>query len=155
MSAASSGTGAKSIRLVSRDILDANTPNWHDPTVSGDAAHGANVKHYVYDDQNPRNFYVYPGVAGNSYIEIVYSANPSTVTQSGNLSVPDIYANAVMDYVLFRAYTKESEFAANANRAQTHYQLFVGTLTGKSQLDLVTSPNSTSGMMPTQQQMAV
>ena len=41
MSAASGGTGKRSVRLVSREILDAQTPDWHDPTVSGDAAHTA------------------------------------------------------------------------------------------------------------------
>jgi len=142
MSAASNGTGARSIRLVSREILDAQTPSWHDPSVSGDAAHTNIVKHYVYDEQNPRNFYVYPGVSGNSYVEIVYSANPATVAQNGNLGVPDIFANAIADYALFRAYTKDAEYAGNNQRASTHYALFVNSVTGKAQIDVVTSPNT-------------
>lgn len=142
MSAASSGTGKRSIRLVSREILDSQTPDWHDPTVSGDAAHTSIVKHYIYDESNPRNFYVYPGVAGNAYVEIVYSANPATVAQSGNLSIPDIFANAVTDYVLFRAYTKDAEYAGNNQRASTHYNLFINSVTGKGQIDVITSPNS-------------
>jgi len=156
MSAASGGNGARAIRIVDRDILDSNTPDWHNPSVSGDAAHGASVKHYVYDEQNPRNFYVYPGVASGSnvYCEIVYSSNPATVAASDNLGVPDIYANAVMDYVLFRAYTKDAEFAANAQRASTHYQLFTGTVTGKSQIDFITSPNSENITMAPPQQAA-
>ena len=107
MSAASNGTGKRSVRLVSREVLDAQTPDWHDPTVTGDAAHTAIIKHYIYDEANPRNFYVYPGVSGNSYLEIIYSANPSAVTQSDNLDIPDIYANAVMNYVLYMAYMKD------------------------------------------------
>jgi len=141
MSAASGGTGKRSVRLVSREVLDAQTPDWHDPTVSGDAAHTAVIKHYIYDEQNPRNFYVYPGVAGNSFIEIIYSSNPSTVAQADNLSIPDIFANAVMDYVLFRAYTKDAEYAGNNQRASTHYNLFIASVTGKAQIDAITSPN--------------
>lgn len=141
MSAASNGTGKRAVRLVSRDILDSQTPNWHDPTVAGDAAHTNIVKHYVYDEQNPRNFYVYPGVSGNAYVEIVYAANPATVTQSGNLSIPDIFANAVADYTLFRAYTKDAEYAGNNQRASTHYNLFINSVTGKGQIDIITSPN--------------
>lgn len=141
MSAASNGTGKRAVRLVSRDILDSQTPNWHDPTVTGDAAHTNIVKHYVYDEQNPRNFYVYPGVSGNAYVEIVYAANPATVTQSGNLSIPDIFANAVADYTLFRAYTKDAEYAGNNQRASTHYNLFINSVTGKGQIDIITSPN--------------
>lgn len=142
MSAASGGTGKRAVRLVSREILDSQTPDWHDPTVSGDAAHTNIVKHYVYDEQNPRNFYVYPGVAGDSYVEIVYAANPSTVGQSDNLSIPDIFANAVTDYTLFRAYTKDAEYAGNNQRASTHYNLFINSVTGKGQIDVITSPNT-------------
>lgn len=154
MSAASSGTGKRAIRLVSREVLDSQTPDWHDPSVSGDAAHTAIVKHYIYDEADPRNFYVYPGVAGNSYVEIVYSANPATVAQNANLNIPDIFANAVTDYVLFRAYTKDAEFAGNASRAGTHYNLFINSITGKGQIDVVTSPNSdlpTNVTLPSQQ----
>jgi hypothetical protein len=142
MSAASGGTGKRAVRLVSRDILDSQTPDWHDPSVSGDAAHTNIVKHYVYDEQNPRNFYVYPGVSGSSHVEIVYSANPATVTQSGDLSIPDIFANAVADYTLFRAYTKDAEYAGNNQRASTHYNLFINSVTGKGQIDVITSPNT-------------
>ena len=144
MSAGSGGTGKRSVRIVSREILDAQTPDWHDPTVSGDAAHTTIIKHYVYDEANPRNFYVYPGAgdSSSSHIEIVYSANPSTVALSGDLSIPDIFANAVLNYVLYMAYMKDAEFAGNAQRASNHYQLFVASVTGKAQVDLLTTPNS-------------
>ena len=142
MSAASGGTGKRSVRLVSREILDAQTPDWHDPSVTGDAAHTNVVKHYVYDEQNPRNFYVYPGVSGNAYLEVVYSANPATVTASDNLSVPDIFANAVMNYVLYMAYMKDAEYAGNQQRASSHFQLFTASVTGKAQIDVVTNPNT-------------
>jgi len=144
MSAASGGTGKRSIRLVSREILDAQTPDWHDPTVSGDAAHGSVVKHYMYDEQDPRNFYVYPGVSGSAYIEIVYSSNPTTVTASDDLSIPDLYANAVMNYVLYMAYMKDAEYAGNSQRAANHFQLFTASVTGKAQVDLITTPNAES-----------
>ena len=141
MSAASSGTGKRSVRLVDREVLDAQTPDWHDPTVSGDAAHTTIVKHYIYDEANPRNFYVYPGVAGNAYLEIIYSANPVTVAQSGSLSIPDIYANAIMNYVLYMAYMKDAEYAGNAQRASSHFQIFTAAVTGKGQIDAITNPN--------------
>lgn len=148
MSAASGGTGKRSIRIVSNEMLDSQTPDWHDPAVTGDAKHTNIVKHYVYEEQNPRNYYVYPGVAGNAYVEIVYSANPSTVTLSGNLSIPDIFANAVMNYVLYMAYMKEAEYVGNSQRAANHYQLFVVSVTGKAQIDTATTPNTQITPMP-------
>ena len=112
MSAASSGTGKRSVRIVDREVLDAQSPDWHDPTVAGDAAHTTIVKHYVYDDANPRNFYVYPGVAGSAYLEIIYMA-----------------------------YMKDAEYAGNAERATTHYTLFTNSVMGKGMIDTGTSPN--------------
>ena len=141
MSAASSGTGKRAVRLVDREVLDAQTPDWHDPTVTGDAAHTTIVKHYIYDEANPRNFYVYPGVAGSSYVEIIYSSNPATVAQNANLSIPDIFANAVMNYVLYMAYMKDAEYAGNAQRASSHFQIFTTSVTGKGQIDAITNPN--------------
>ena len=141
MSAASGGTGKRSVRLVDAEVLNSQTPDWHDPTVSGDAAHTNIVKHYVYEEANPRNYYVYPGVSGSAYLEIIYSANPTTVAQNGNLSIPDIFANAVMNYVLYMAYMKDAEFAGNADRANNHFQLFTASVAGKGQLDAITNPN--------------
>lgn len=149
MSAASSGVGKRSVRLVQREVLDAQTPDWHDPTVTGDAAHTSIVKHYVYDEQNPRNFYVYPGIEGDAYLEIIYSANPSTVAQGDNLDIPDIYANAVMNYVLYMAYMKDADYAGNNQRAASHFQIFTTSITGKGQVDALTTPNVPT-MMPRQ-----
>jgi hypothetical protein len=148
MSAASGGTGKRSVRLVQREVLDAQTPDWHDPLVSGDAAHTSVVKHYIYDEQNPRNFYVYPGVSGSAYLEIIYSANPSTVGQGDNLDIPDIYANAVMNYVLYMAYMKDAEYAGNNQRAASHFQIFTTSVTGKGQVDALTTPNMSNAVAP-------
>ena len=141
MSSASNGTGKRAVRLVDREVLDAQTPDWHDPTVAGDAAHTAVVKHYIYDESNPRNFYVYPGVNGAAYLEIIYSSNPAAVAEVDNLSIPDIFANAVLNYVLYMAYMKDAEYAGNQQRASSHFQLFTASVTGKGQIDAITNPN--------------
>ena len=141
MSAASNGTGKRAVRLVDAEVLNGQTPDWHDPTVSGDVAHTDVVKHYIYEESNPRNFYVYPGVSGNAYLEIVYSSNPTAVAQADNLSIPDIFANAVLNYVLYMAYMKDAEYAGNQQRASSHFQIFTASVTGKGQIDAVTNPN--------------
>ena len=141
MSAASGGTGKRAVRLVDAEVLNGQTPDWHDPTVAGDAAHTNIVKHYIYEESNPRNFYVYPGVSGAAYLEIIFSSNPTTVAQGGNLSIPDIFANAVMNYVLYMAYMKDAEYAGNSQRANSHFALFTNSVTGKGQIDAITNPN--------------
>ena len=144
MSAASnSATGKRAIRIVNVDILNTQEPDWNDPTVSGDAQHGTVVKHYIFDEDDPKNYYVYPGVNGNAYVEIVYSKIPTDLSSaSSNLDIDDIYGNAVIDYVLFRAYQKDSEYAGNAQRAQTHYQLFLNCIGQGMQAQELLSPNN-------------
>ena len=136
-------TGKRAIRIVNVEILNTQEPDWNDPTVSGDAAHGTVVKHYIFDEDDPKNFYVYPGVSGNAYVEVVYSDSPTDLgNTSATISVDDIYANAIMDYVLFRAYQKDSEYAGNAQRANQHYQLFLNCIGQGNQASMMLDPNN-------------
>ena len=139
---ANNSTGGRAIRLVSWDILDTQDPDWHNPTVTGDATHGTTPKHYLFVENDPLNFYVYPGVAGNAYIELVYSQRPTDLANtSAIIAVPDNYSNSIIDYCLFRAFTKDAEFAGNAQRAATHYQLFAVSVQGKAQIDALIKPD--------------
>jgi len=139
---ASSSTGARSIRVVTEDSLNSTEPNWHDPTVTGDAVHGTSVKHYIFDGDDPRKFYVYPGVAGNAFVEVVYSKNPTSIGAASTLiQVDDIFANALMNFVLYRAYLKDAEFAGNQQRAGNHYQIFTQSLARGQIVQQAMEPN--------------
>ena len=145
MSDASGGaTGKRAVRIINVDILNTQEPDWNDPSAaSGDAAHGTVVKHYIFDDDDPRNFYVYPGVNGNAYVELVYSASPTDLANtSATISVDDIFSNAIIDYVLYRAYMKDAEYAGNAQRASQHYQLFTASIGQGAQAQTVLDPNN-------------
>ena len=143
MSDASGGaTGGKAIRLVARDILDTQEPSWHDPTVTGDATHGTTPKHFMFDENDPLNYYVYPGVAGNAYVEIIYSQRPTDLANtSATIAIPDNYSNALIDYCCFRAFMKDAEFAGNQQRAGAHYQTFTVSVSGKAQIDALIKPD--------------
>jgi hypothetical protein len=137
-----SATGGRAIRIVDFDILNTQEPNWNDPTVTGDAAHGTIVKHYAFDQDDPRKYYVYPGVSGNAYVEIVYSKTPDDFSStSATLDIDDIFANAVVDFVLFKAYLKDSEYAGNAVRANQHYALFNNSLGQSTAASNISNPN--------------
>lgn len=129
--AAATGT-KRAVRMVNREILDAQTPGWHSITGAVDALH------FVYDPRDPKTFYVYPPALATTQLDIVYAAYPTDVTEpadgalytavTGSISLPDIYGNALLDYVLARCFMKDSEYAGNAQRAQAHYQLFATAL---------------------------
>jgi len=135
-------TGGRAIRLVAWDILDTQDPDWHNPTVTGDATHGTVPKHFLFDEDDPLNYYVYPGVAGSAYIELVYSQRPTDLSAaSSTIAIPDNYSNALIDYCLFKAFMKDAEFAGNQQRAASHYQIFTISVSGKAQIDALIKPD--------------
>lgn len=128
-----SGSNQRAVRMTTHAILDSQIPNWQGLTGVTE------ILHYTYDPRNPKVFYVYPPAASSgASVEIVYSAYPTDIAEpadgaqytaiSGTISIPDIYANPLADYVLYRAYTKDTEFAGNAARAQAHYGAFTAAL---------------------------
>ena len=126
---ATDATGKRAVSKVNLDVLNSEEPSWHDPTVTGKAAHGTVIKHYLFDERDPRKFSVYPGVAGSAYVEVVYSKNPTNISAATDvIQVDDIFANALINFVLYRAYLKDAEFAGNLQRASNHYQLFFQSL---------------------------
>jgi len=141
---ASAGTN-KAVRMVAREVLDAQIPNWYGLTGELD------VVHFTYDPRDPKTFFVYPPALTTTRVDITYSAFPSDVSEpaagstyddvSGNLDLPDIYGNVVTDYILYRAYSKDSEYAGNAQRAQAHYGAFANALNIEVQ--------GTTGVAPT------
>lgn len=142
----------KAVRLVPRQILDAQTPGWH--AIPGTV----DILHYMYDARDPKTFYVYPPALATAQLEIMYSAVPTDIVEPidgalfsdvlGSITLPDIYANSLLDYMLYRAYSKDSEFAGNATRAQAHYGAFIASMTAEMQATLAVQPKMKPGMTP-------
>lgn len=130
-------TPGNSIRAVSREILDTQVPNWHASTPS------ATVKHFVYTPLDSKTYYVYPPqpASGQGYVELVYVAAPTDAVSGGVITLDDIYVTALISYILFRAYSKDAEYANNATLAATYYQQFQGLLQGKVTAEAASNPN--------------
>lgn len=121
-------------------------PDWHAQVGSID------VQHFIFDPKLPKEFLVYPPALATSEVEIVYSSvpTPHTLTDSQlssaataeTLKLDDVYANAILDYVLYRGYSKDASYAGNAQRASQAYTAFSNSLGMKSQVDGATAPVS-------------
>jgi len=145
----------RAIRMCAREILDAQSPGWHNLS-------GVNeIVHFMFDPRDPKVFYVYPpAAASGAAVDLVYSALPTDITEpaagtdfaavTGNISVPDIYSNALQDYVLYRAYTKDSQYAGNEARAQARYAAFANALGIEIKATVAVAPNAAGN--PNQQQ---
>lgn len=125
----------RAVRLVSRSVLDRFDPNWHSAPAKTEAAN------YLYDVQEPTIFWVYPPNDGRGMLEVSYSAKPAVITkESESLSVQPVYQPAVLDYVLFRACSKDSEYAPGIQLAQGYMASFMASVTGKTAVEDVNSP---------------
>lgn len=135
------------IRLIKRKILDEQLPAWH--SEAGNAV----VKHFMFDDRDPKHFYVYPPqpAATPGYVEVIYSSAPTTIAAGGDISIDDVYANALLDYILYRAYSKDADYAANNQRALGHYQAFQQSMRAKDAAELLNDPENEARAMPQQQ----
>lgn len=101
------------------------------------------VEHFMVDEREPRAFHVYPPSDGTGHLEVVYSASPpDPATDNEALALDGVYLAAMVDYVLYRAYSKDSDVSANTARAVAHYQAFGEALGLKTQNVAQYSPNN-------------
>lgn len=122
----------RAVQMVDRRILDDQTPGWHSLTGVTE------ILHYTYDPRVPTEFFVYPPAGTGVVLVGAYSVNPTDIAEpangslytavTGNIAVIDALANCLQDYILYRAYTKDSEYAGNGTRAQAHYNSFANAL---------------------------
>lgn len=123
-------TPGAAIRKVPMELLDSSTPNWHTETAV------ASVRHFMVDPRNPRMFYVYPPANGSNFAEVLYAAVPVDLTLvSQTIAVDDNYANPMIDFIAFRAYSKDNDLIGNADRAAMHRKLFNEYMAARMQVD--------------------
>lgn len=138
-------TPGNSVRVIDREVLDSNSPDWHTKT-------STTVSTFAFDPRYPKIFYVSPGVPVTGlWVEMSYLADPVTVTVSGDygasgadttkISIDDMYVDDLVNYILARSYMKDAEFAANSNLAAAHSQMFVSSINAQVAARTGVNPN--------------
>jgi hypothetical protein len=128
----SNATGRKSrITKVDLQLLDHMVPEWRSmPTA-------LQVKHFMHNMAEPRKFDVYPPVQAGVPVfatvglyptPIPTPTGPTSIGVIGNIDLPDYWESALLDYVLFRAYSKDAEFGGNVAMAKSYHDLFMGAM---------------------------
>lgn len=121
----------RAITKVDQVLLDATVRDWQG------MAPAAEVLHFMHDLREPRVFLTYPPASTAVALQLVYSAYPAATataggaaasTVSGNIDLPDEWANALRYYVLYRAWSKDAEYGGNPQLAAANLQLFRGEL---------------------------
>ena len=139
----------KVIRLVARSVLDDQRPSWHAETGT------VNIQHYTFDPRQPKEFFVYPPATTAAQVEVVYTDSPGAHTLAEDaldpegtntevIKLDDIYMSPIIDWILYRAYSKDAEYGANEARAQASYAAFNAALSTKNQVDAASAPANMS-----------
>lgn len=133
------GTKA-AVRKIDQKLLDAQLPNWQSGTSN------VTVKHYMYDVRDIGIFYVYPPAAVGASLEMLYSAKPTDIAEqsslsavTGDITINEIHANALFDYVMYRACAKDAEYG-NVGRATAHYSAFQNAVGVEASATAVATP---------------
>lgn len=135
------GMALTPVRLVTRSLLDAVVPDWHM------AYPRSLVENFTYDDRFPREFYVYPPNDGEGHVEVIYMGIPDDVVDEGQiLELDDTFLPAILNYVLYRAFTKESDYAPGVQNAAAYFQAYQTELAAALEARGRTTPNA--ALMP-------
>lgn len=119
---------------VPREPLDAVDPTWSTTT-------GEYVRQYVYEEDAPQYFDIYPYVATDWYVEIKVYRTPTDLADSGDtIDLDDIYAPVIREWLLYNCFARDSERSPNWTRAGRHFAAVFQLLGVKTRADLAVSP---------------
>lgn len=131
-------TPGRVVRRVDRQLMDDQAPDWHA------AKKRPVVKHFMFDERSPRGFYVYPPATAGTQVEALFSQLPPTITEEAeSIDMGAEYVNVIVSYMVYRALSKDSEFA-NGTVAALHYQAFIDAVTDNTEKTTLFSPNANS-----------
>ena len=141
-------TPGRSVRLADRGSMDLAAPVWHNETP------GATVRHWMYDQRVPKIWWCYPPQPATSrgYVEMFVSAVPPTMTIAGIdgaaatsvLGIDDIWLNALLQFTVYRAYSKDAEYAQPGGKAQLAFREFLQILGVKTEVDKQFDPSASN-----------
>lgn len=135
--AADGVTSGRAMTVVSADMLDTYDPDWHSGTKS------STIKHYCFDPRFPKVFQVYPPAVAGSKVQVRYAGLPAIISSlSSNITLADSVVSALVDYLCYRALTKDAEFGDISAKAAAHRSLFEGAIGAMKNQFLEQNPNN-------------
>jgi hypothetical protein len=146
--------GGRVITQVEREVMDMQIPGWMDTAVM---PYSKNVVHFINDISDMAAYYVVPGNDGTGVVEAICAVMPAMVpvpasdvlsvsSYTTNVDIQDIYRNALIDYMLYRAFSKDASLPGIAQRAGLHYSQFSNALGLKFAAERMVSGETVSPM---------
>lgn len=125
-------TNGGALLPVPREALDHDYPDWH--TMTGEP------ERYVYSEIIPRVFYLFPAPDEGVSVDAVICRIPDAITITSledktENCIDEAYVNPLVDWILFRAFSKDVAGGANSGQAMQHYQAFADQMGIKQNTD--------------------
>ena len=118
-------TPGKIVNMIDRNRIDILMPDWT-------TARASSVIHLACRHENPRKFEVYPKPQTPRHLSITYGQIPATVTQlTDDLTLNDTYESVLLDYILYRTLTGETDEAALLVKGEKYRALFYARFQGE------------------------
>lgn len=116
----------KIIEQIERINLEQDMPSW----INAEPDEVSLISYWMPNDNDKNTWYCYPPQPNNTalqYVEMTYSAIPSDIIISASLSLGDIYQNALIDYILYKAYSKDDDVTDSgvAPRATLYFSSYL------------------------------
>lgn len=124
--------------------LDAVLPDWRSRTAT------AEVIHFMHDLREPRVFHVFPPSNG-ALVDVVHAtypvdvpapSGPMAVHVTGSIDLNPQWADALLNFVLYKAYSKDAEFGGNAQMAGSYLGLFNAAIGSQLQSTATVAPQT-------------
>lgn len=139
-----SGVGQRHIRgPVDKETLDAFYVGGFDDGEGAEygGQEGSSIWEYAYNPAYPETFWVYPVPTSPIDVELELYKTPVQITGSGDtLTIKDKFSNSLVDYVCYRALTKDLDNPQNISKAGVHLSNYNQSIGKQLQADIQFSP---------------
>ena len=106
------------IGLIDFDVLDSYSPEWH-------LAPPATPEEWAPDPSgNPLVFWVNPPAFAGAKVDVELISNPAVLQIDTTIPIEARYHSKLVDYVVYRALSKDADYAGQDGRATLHRNRF-------------------------------
>ncbi|MCD9504524.1 hypothetical protein GLP37_20385 [Photobacterium phosphoreum] len=91
-------------------------------------------------------FWLYPAPQELTHVDVQYS-KVLKAKEGESLAMSSVYTGILLDFILYRAFSKDAENASESQKAVTHYQAFNAALGDKNVTDSALQTNFNQSVM--------
>ncbi|MDW6094055.1 DUF6682 family protein [Vibrio rhizosphaerae] len=79
---------------------------------------------WMFNPDDNQTFFIFPASESPVSIEIEYSRYLSVASEEDDIDIHEIYSSPLLDYMMYRAYSRDGQAEAQQAKAVAHFQAF-------------------------------